>query len=162
MVGSLDDICLRYFVVLRHNTTASCNYLVHGLNILSLLSPDSVSALIQKPLISLQLPITLPDGRHSHCAVKYGRGVIIIGGLNAAMMPISSCLQLSWYTGDWHLDEIMFEPPLPPRCVYDTGWACVRAQVLQEFCIPMTSPEISLPGKISAAGKSECCGRLLC
>jgi len=56
-------------------------------------------------------------------------------------------LQLSWYTGDWHSDEIMFEPPLPPRCVYDTGWACVRAQVLQEICIPMTSQEISLPGK---------------
>ena len=109
---------------------------LHGLNVLSLLSPDSDSALIQKPLISLQLPITLPEGRHSHCAVKYGRGVIIIGGLNPAMMPISSCLQLSWYTGDWHLDEIMFEPPLPPRCVYDTGWACVRAQVLQEICIP--------------------------
>jgi len=62
-------------------------------------------------------------------------------------MPISSCLQLSWYTGDWHLDEITFEPPLPPRCVYDTDWASVQAQVLQEIYIRMTSQEISLPGK---------------
>jgi len=65
MVGSLDDICLRYFVVLQHNTTASCNYLVHGLNILSLLSPDSDSALIQKPFPYSYQSLFLRAGIHT-------------------------------------------------------------------------------------------------
>ena len=66
----------------------------------------------------LQLPVTLPEGRHSHCTLQYGKGVIIAGGLNSAMVPIGSCLHLSWSADGWCLDEIAFNPPLPPRYLH--------------------------------------------
>ena len=68
--------------------------------------------------VFLQLPVTLPEGRHSHCALHYGKGLIITGGLNSAMVPIGSCVHLSWGAEGWCLDEIVFNPPLPPRYVH--------------------------------------------
>ena len=77
----------------------------------------------------LQLPVTLPEGRHSHCTLQYGKGVIIAGGLNSAMVPIGSCLHLSWSADGWCLDEIAFNPPLPPRYLH-----ILRVRILPISC----------------------------
>lgn len=57
-----------------------------------------------------QLPISLPEGRHSHAAVKDVNDVLIIGGLGLNLKHVNTCLRLhhdydsgSWSSGNFHL-----------------------------------------------------------
>ena len=67
----------------------------------------------------VQLDVSLPEGRHSHCALAYHNSVIIIGGLDSAMQPLASCLQLTCGADreSWEMSVVEFEVPLPSRLV---------------------------------------------
>lgn len=62
-----------------------------------------------------QLPVSLPNGRHSHLAVEYQSSVLIIGGLNTELSSLSSCLQLNEDKGHWSLETLEFTPQLPAK-----------------------------------------------
>ena len=67
----------------------------------------------------LQLCVSLPEGRCSHCSAVYQGGLIIAGGLSPTLQPISSCLYLTHaLSGDWNLSKFQVSPPLPPKFVH--------------------------------------------
>ena len=69
-----------------------------------------------------QVSQTLPEGRHSHCAILYNEGLLIVGGLDSSMTPLSSVLYLQYcLEGEelkWKTTTVEFTPPLPAR--YDS------------------------------------------
>ena len=64
--------------------------------------------------VYFQLKVTLPEGRCSHFAAVWHEGIIIGGGMNDQMVPIGSCVYLS-YTDQWQLTAFDFKPLLPNK-----------------------------------------------
>ena len=71
----------------------------------------------------------LPEGRHSHCAILYNEGVLIIGGLNSSMTPLSSSLYLQPHREgkefEWKFSTVEFTPQLPAR-YHGVNYRCHR------------------------------------
>ena len=67
----------------------------------------------------MQISVTLPEGRHSHCALLYDEGVFVIGGLDSSTIPLSSVLCLQYHLRgeelEWKSVVVDFTPPLPAR-----------------------------------------------
>ena len=65
------------------------------------------------------MSLSLPKGRHSHCALLYNEGVFVIGGLDSSMTPLSSVLCLQYHLQgkelEWKLATVDFIPPLPAQ-----------------------------------------------
>ena len=61
-----------------------------------------------------QLNVTLTEGRCSHFAAVWRGGIIIGGGMNGKMVPIGSCMYLS-YTDQWELTTFEFKSLLPNK-----------------------------------------------
>ena len=61
----------------------------------------------------------MPKGLHSHSAILYNEGVLIVGGLDSSMIPQSTILYLEPNFGEnkleWSLSSIEFTPQLPAR-----------------------------------------------
>ncbi|XP_003382658.1 PREDICTED: tRNA wybutosine-synthesizing protein 4-like [Amphimedon queenslandica] len=76
-----------------------------------------------------KLPVSLPEGRHSHLAVNYKSSVLIFGGLNADLSPVSTCLQLS--EDKSHLMAVEFIPQLPAK--YSMSGHIISNDVLLMF-----------------------------
>ena len=70
----------------------------------------------------MQVPLTLPEGRHSHSALLYNEGVFVIGGLDSSTTPLSSVLYLQYHLRgkelEWKSVAVDFTPPLPAQ--YDS------------------------------------------
>ncbi len=65
----------------------------------------------------MQLNIALSQGTHSHSAVVYNNILIIIGGLNKEMVPLSTCFQIKHEEHGWALTEVTVPQLLTPRYV---------------------------------------------
>ena len=68
---------------------------------------------------TMQVPLTLPEGRHSHSALLCNEGVFLIGGLDSSTTPLSSVLYLQYCLRgreiEWESATVDFSPPLPAR-----------------------------------------------
>lgn len=67
----------------------------------------------------MQVSLTLPEGRHSHSALLYNEGVLVIGGLDSSTTPLSSVLYLQYHLRgkelEWKSVVVDLTPPLPER-----------------------------------------------
>lgn len=78
----------------------------------------SVQCLLYAPKYILQLCLSLPEGRCSHTTVVWQKGIIIAGGMNPSLQPLSSCLYLSHTMScGWNLSYFNISPILPPKSV---------------------------------------------
>ncbi|CAI8010527.1 tRNA wybutosine-synthesizing protein 4 [Geodia barretti] len=63
-----------------------------------------------------KLCVSLPEGRCFHSCVSCWEGLMICGGMDSSMQPISSCLYLRHSLPDvWNLSPVHFSPPIPPK-----------------------------------------------
>jgi len=73
--------------------------------------------------------MTLTEGRCSHFATVWHEGIIIGGGINSEMVPLGSCMYLS-YADQWHLTTLDFTPSLPKKWGYIDKLTIVQGKLV--------------------------------
>lgn len=67
--------------------------------------------------VFLQFPFSLPEGRHSHCAINTDSGIIITGGLTRNMNPVPIPVVIKYFDSDWCLSPVKFDFLIDSRYV---------------------------------------------
>lgn len=109
-----------HLILLSCNAGIDVQVILHSMYICTFQYKRCQSLLCSQIFVNmfLQLCLSLPEGRCSHSTVVWQKGIIIAGGMNPSLQPLSSCLYLSHMSCGWNLSYFNISPLLPPKSVY--------------------------------------------